>query len=246
MKLVLLGTSGYHPNERRHTPCFMIPECGIVLDAGTAMFRVGQHLATPYLDIFLTHAHLDHVIGLTYLLNIIYRMPVERVTVYAKADKLRAIDEHLFAEDLFPAKPPYESLPLEGPVALAGGGKLTHFSLEHAGGSTGFRLDWPDRSMAYVTDTTASLDAPYVEKIRGVDLLVHECYWPDARMEEGELYGHSCITPVAQVAKKAGVGRLILVHVDPMATGDDPVGIDRGRAIFPSTELGHDRMEVEF
>ena len=68
MKLLLLGTGGYHPNQRRHTACLMLPEAGIVLDAGTGFFRVRQHVATPSLDILLTHAHLDHVVGLTYLL----------------------------------------------------------------------------------------------------------------------------------------------------------------------------------
>lgn len=65
MKLVLLGTTGYHPNRRRHTACMFLPEVGVVLDAGTGMFRVRDHLATSHLDIFLTHAHLDHVVGLT-------------------------------------------------------------------------------------------------------------------------------------------------------------------------------------
>ena len=50
MKLLRLGTAGYHPNERRQTACFMLPEEGIVLDAGTGFFRVRQHLATPTLD----------------------------------------------------------------------------------------------------------------------------------------------------------------------------------------------------
>ena len=35
MKLVLLGTTGYHPSDRSHTLCMVIPECGIMLDAGT-------------------------------------------------------------------------------------------------------------------------------------------------------------------------------------------------------------------
>ena len=70
MKLILLGTTGYHPNDRRQTPCLLLPECGVMLDAGTAMYRAGEYLATPELDIFLTHAHLDHVIGLTYLFSV--------------------------------------------------------------------------------------------------------------------------------------------------------------------------------
>ena len=42
MKIVLLGTTGYHPSERRHTPCMLIAESGVMLDAGTAMFRAGR------------------------------------------------------------------------------------------------------------------------------------------------------------------------------------------------------------
>ena len=45
MKLLLLGTSGYHPSEQRQTACLMLPEVGIVLDAGTGFFRVRQHRA---------------------------------------------------------------------------------------------------------------------------------------------------------------------------------------------------------
>ena len=32
MKLLLLGTGGYHPCERRQTACLMLPEAGIVLE----------------------------------------------------------------------------------------------------------------------------------------------------------------------------------------------------------------------
>lgn len=246
MNLVLLGTTGYHPNQRRHTPCMMIPECGVMLDAGTAMFRAAEYLQTSELDIFLTHAHLDHVVGLTYLFSLLYVHPLDRVTVHGAAEKLAAVDEHMFSEHLFPKKPPYESRPLADEVSLSQGGRLTHFPLEHQGGSLGFRLDWPGRSMAYVTDTTAAADADYVEKIRGVDLLVHECYFPDERADWARRTGHSCTTPVAQLARAAQVGRLVLVHLNPLATEDDPIGLDVAQAIFPATELGEDLMEVEF
>ena len=57
---------------------------------------------------------------------------------------------------------------------------------------------------------------------------------------------HSFTTPVAQVAKKAAVGQLVLVHLNPIATEDDPIGLDTARAIFPKTVLGEDLMELEF
>ena len=246
MKLILLGTTGYHPNDQRHTPCMLIPECGVMLDAGTAMYRAGRYLRTPELDIFLTHAHVDHVIGLTYLFNVIHEHPLERITVHGAAEKLAAVDEHLFADALFPKRPPMELRPLVDEVTLPGDGRLTHFPLHHQGGSLGYRLDWPGHSMAYVTDTTAAPDADYVEKISGVDLLVHECYFSDEHPQWAAQTGHSCTTPVAQVARQAAAGRLVLVHFNPRVTEDDPVGLDVARAIFPATELGSDLMEVEF
>ena len=65
MKLIFLGTGGYHPNERRHTASVLLPEEGIALDAGTGFFRVQGRLKTPGLDVFLTHGHLDHICGLS-------------------------------------------------------------------------------------------------------------------------------------------------------------------------------------
>lgn len=246
MKLVLLGTIGYHPNDRGQTLCLMIPERGVMLDAGTGVYRAARYLQTSRLDIFLTHAHLDHVIGLTYLLDVMHQHPMDQVVVHATPGVLEAIDEHLFADALFPARPRCEFRPLAAEVALAGGGRLTHFPVDHPGGATGYRLDWPGHSMAYVTDTSAAADADYVERIQGVDLLVHECYFPDTMAEWAKKTGHSCISAVAEVARRAKVGRGILVHFNPLSTEEDPVGLDAGQAVFAHMQLGRDLMEVEF
>jgi ribonuclease BN (tRNA processing enzyme) len=270
MKLLLLGTTGYHPNDRRQTACLMLPELGVVFDAGTAMYRVSDHLMTDTLDIFLTHAHLDHVIGLTYLFDVLEVHPLQQVTVHAEQEKLDALRTHLFSELLFPVVPPLRMRPLEqhapltgGQKALTGGpraqagspltdiplidrGVLTHFPLHHPGGSVGYRVDWPDRSLAYVTDTVAAPKADYIEKIRGVDLLVHECYFGDEHPKQAELTGHSCLTPVAQVASAARVGRLVLVHINPLLDDDRQIRLDIARKIFPNTQIGIDRMELDF
>jgi len=246
MRLLLLGTTGYHPSKDRHTACFMLPDQGIVLDAGTAMFRIADHLVTDTLDIFLSHAHLDHVMGLTHLLGVLHERPMRRVAVHGMPDKLLAVKEHLFAEAIFPVEPEFDLVPLTEEVELPDSGRLTHFPLRHPGTARGFRLDWPGHSLAYVTDTTAHASADYIEKIRGVDLLLHECYFPDGYEELAEVTGHSCTSPVAKLARDAEVGRLVLIHMNPAATEEDPVGLDVARAIFPETQLGCDNTELSF
>ena len=251
MKLVLLGTSGYFANDIRHTACMMLPEVGVVLDAGTGTYRVADYLtadflATGRLDVFLTHAHLDHVIGLTYLLGILPSDVLQRSTVYGDGEKLAAIRTHLFSEPLFPVPPKFELRPLTGEVSLSKNGKLSYFPLQHPGGSIGYRLDWPGSSLAYVTDTRAKADSPYVEQIRGVNVLVHEAYFPDGADEMAELTGHSCLSDVAQVAAAAEVGLLVLVHVDPNLKQDSDLDLRPAKKIFAATMLGTDRMEIDF
>jgi ribonuclease BN (tRNA processing enzyme) len=247
MKLLLLGTTGYHPNDRRQTACLMLPELGVVFDAGTALYRVSDVLQTDRLDIFLTHAHLDHCFGLTFLFDVRTQCPeLGEIHVHGESAKLQAIREHLFSELLFPVTPPFKMQTLAPRVTLSDGAVLTHFPLIHPGGSVGFRVDWPDRSLAYVTDTVASPDADYVPLIEGVDLLIHECYFDDSMPDQAELTGHSCLTPVAQVAAKAKVGRLVLVHINPLLRDDSQLDLAPAQKLFPGVEIGVDGMELEF
>ena len=253
MKLVVLGSSGYHPNEVRQTTCLVIPELGLVFDAGTAFFRLPDFLQTGSLDIFLTHAHLDHVVGLTYLLSVQYRYKLDEVRVHGDAAKLKAIREHLFAEELFPVEPSYTEVPLVEGSAIEVGtnsdkAKITWTKLVHPGSSVGYRVDLEDKSLAFITDTTAQPDADYIEFIRGVDLLVHECNFSDGFEELAKETGHSCVSPVAEVAKQAEVGGLVLIHFDPLRVNldADAEAIKNAESIFSPIVHAEDCMEIEF
>lgn len=245
MKLVLLGTAGYHPSDQRHTSCVFLPEIGVAFDAGTSFYRVRDRLVTSTLDVFLTHAHLDHAVGLTFLLNVVHGKGVTRTTVHGEDGKLSSLREHLFHPDLFPALPAIEWRPLRGELTLSDGGRLHYWPQRHPGGSLGYRIDWPDRSVALVTDTVADPDADYVSHLRGVDLLIHECNFPDGQEAMAELTGHSCASPVAEVARCAAVGRLVLTHFDPLADPRVVPDLDRLRGIFPRTEVAYDNMAIE-
>jgi ribonuclease BN (tRNA processing enzyme) len=244
-KIRVLGTGGYHPNERRQTACVFLPEFGLAFDAGTATFRLPQFRQIPELTVLLSHAHLDHVVGLTFLLVPLLKQEFRHIRVLAAPEHIDAVVRHLFNPALFPVRPAFEFLPLPERLDVGGGGQLRHLPMPHPGGSTGYRIDWPDRSLAYITDTTAGAHNDYADFIRGVDVLLHECNFPDHHSNWAQPTGHSHVTPVAELALRGDVGRLYLLHFDPQNTGDDPVGLPTARAIFPQTWLLQDFELIE-
>mgnify|MGYP001818629765 CR=1 FL=1 len=138
-------------------------------------------------------------------------------------------------------------VPLEDTERVAGGAKLTAFPVQHREGELcfGYRLDWKGRSLAYVTDTYAQPGAGHVAQIRGVDVLLHECYLTDGEPDLARKIGHRHTTPVAQVLADAGVGRLVLVYLNALRPEAGEPDLDRARSIFPRTELAFDRMGIE-
>jgi ribonuclease BN (tRNA processing enzyme) len=247
MKVHFLGTTGYHPNNRRHTACLMIPELGVIFDAGTGIFRARDLLQTKTLDIFMSHVHLDHSVGLTFLLDVLFQKDVEKVRVHMAEEKISAVQEHLYHSLLFPVKPEYEFCPLteDGSVQLADGVSLRAFPLDHPGGSHGFVLKHGEKRLAYVTDTTAAGDADYLKQIQDVDLLIHECYFPDGLEDYAKLTGHSCLTPVARVAKQVNAKRLILVHINPLDESDEPLNLKSVSEIYSNVQVAEDHLEVD-
>ncbi|TWT71700.1 ribonuclease Z [Crateriforma conspicua] len=165
-----LGTAGYHPNRSRHTSCYCVPQCGLVLDAGTGLFRLTELIETDHLDILISHAHLDHIAGLTFLLDVLHcrsvaGRPVDQVRVFGEAAKLDAIQTHLFADLIFPAPLDVQWVTIDDtPEFSAAGATVSWRRQPHPGGSVAYRLDWPAvascqaKRLVYATDTSGLTD----------------------------------------------------------------------------------------
>ncbi|MEO1497631.1 MAG: MBL fold metallo-hydrolase [Planctomycetota bacterium] len=243
MRIELLGSGGYHPNERRHTLCVLLPEQGLMLDAGSGAFRAHGRVTTPHLDVVLTHAHLDHIVGLPSLLDLRHRGEPVTIRLHATPEVGQAVRESLFAKRLFPLMTVHEFHELPASAAEVGDTVLTTFPLDHPGGSLGVRVEWGGRSIALVTDTRP-LTPETIDEIHGVDLLLHEAYFDDDQVDMARLTGHCTARHAANAAKQAGARRLVMIHRDPRAT-DDAKPLAEAREVYPTAEYGEDLQAYE-
>ena len=249
MKIHCLGTAGYHPNESRQTSCYYLPESGIALDAGSGIYRLPELLTGQTLDILLSHAHLDHTVGLTYLLDIIASHPLEKIRIWGESAKLEAIREHLFHPLIFPVCPDASWNAIDDlDTFTIGETKVSWRRQQHPGGSVAYRLEWANgKRLVYSTDTTGDTSAESLNWCREVDLLMHECYFRNEAASWAEETGHSWTDRVAEIASLSHPKKLLLTHVNPLEHGANPVESEliqnRNKA---ETLIAEDGMEVSF
>jgi ribonuclease BN (tRNA processing enzyme) len=242
MKVVCLGTGGFHPSETSHTACYVIPDLSLVFDAGTGFFRAITLLRSPTLDIFLSHGHLDHIGGLPCLEDV-FRIPsTKTVRLHASERVLDSVDL-LFSDPFFPNRPPFERVPLTlDPFTLSSGALVTAFPLKHTTECFGFRVDVAGSSFAYITDTASDPNSPYLANIAGVGLLFHEL-WADAGVDVSRA-GHTDAGNLAKVCRVVKAKQVVTIHHRP---GDDrEVPLATLRKEVPEAKAAHDLEEFEF
>jgi len=250
MQLQCLGTVGYHPNAQRHTSCYFLPESGILLDAGTGIFRLSSRIQSDSLDILLSHAHLDHTCGLTFLLDVLFETPVKSCRIWGEKAKLDAVRSHLFSDLIFPASLDAEWMEIdELDEFTIGDCSISYRTQDHPGGSVAYRLEWKNeqKQLVYATDNTGDTSEAMAAWGKRCDLLMQECYFRDSAAQWAQKTGHCWTSRVAEVAKGMSPKKLLITHVNPLDLSADPVDLETIRhQVDCPVILAEDEMIVDF
>ncbi|MBC8333641.1 MAG: MBL fold metallo-hydrolase [Anaerolineales bacterium] len=129
-----------------------------------------------------------------------------------------------------------------------------HHSYAHPGGVNIYKLEWHGKSIIYATDTEGyeGIDRRLGTFAHGADLLIHDAQYtqehylgnrPGASSTQG--YGHSTIEMACEMAKEAGVGKLVLFHHDP-GYNDESIAKNEVHAqrIFNNTFAAREGMHL--
>ncbi len=139
---------------------------------------------------------------------------------------------------VLPRMPPTVDVPDVGPGLIYEGKdwRVTAAPAEHVQpwlDSLAYRLDSDEGSIVFTGDTQPCQSV--IDLAKGADVMLCMCWDDQAVMEaNGENVGQCGTTGAAEMAKEAGVKKLVLSHLGPHISSDGPreKGIDDVRTIF--------------
>ena len=238
--LVFWGVRGTCPvsGENRnkyggHTPCASLetPDGSIlIIDAGTGIKELGDWLMngkdklSSTLHIFLTHFHLDHIMGLPFF-GPLYS-PDIRLIFYS--DILPEETENLLSGFMggkyFPipfqqteSEKIFRQMPKQ--FLEIGATRISCCPLNHPQGSVAYKIQDENNTIVSATDTehpSQGIDQKLADFAAEADVLVYDATFTPAEYQAGRMgWGHSTWLEGTKLAKQAVVKKLFLSHLNP-------------------------------
>ena len=105
--------------------------------------------------------------------------------------------------------------------------RLATAPLAHPNGATGYRIEYRQKAVAYVTDTEHRPNGPDENVLRlvdGADVMIYDATYTDAEYPKHRAWGHSTWEEGVRLANVAGVGTHVIFHHDP---GHDDAFMDQ-------------------
>jgi len=298
LSLTFLGTGAACPTVDRNVASLALQREGemLLFDCGEGTQRQMMRYGTgfSFKDIFFTHFHSDHMLGVIGLFRTMGLMDrTEPVTLYGPRGADRILRGAL-AVGIERTKFPFEVVEVAPGQRLPRGEyEIAVFETEHRADTVGYALVEQDRLGRFDPDKAREMGIPegplwgqihkgktvaladgrsvrpeelvgpprsgrtvvisgdtrphraLIAAAAGADLLVHESTFGDDERARAVETGHSTAREAAEVAREAGVSRLVLTHISPRYTRDAPELLAEAQAVFPEVVIARDGMTIE-
>jgi len=248
LKVVFLGTNGWYDTQTGNTICILIrtTDYEIILDAGNGLYKLDRYInegnGKP-VCLFLSHFHLDHIIGLHTLNKFNFQHGLNICGPAGTRETIR-----IFVNDPFTA--PVSQLPYSVNIyeLPKEAGKLPFTveakELNHQSLTLGYRFELEGKVISYCPDTGFCENA--IHLARSSDLLIAECAYKSG--QSCESWPHLNPETAAKIARGAGVKSLALVHFDAeiyqtLRERKESEGV--ARKIFDNAFMTADDMEID-
>lgn len=202
----------------------------IILDAGTGIRALGQEILRSgirFSRLLLTHTHWDHINGFPFFSPAFQKD--RSFTIMAghlsASGGVKAVFAGQMAQPTFPvpleamtSTLTFEDFKAGDRFELSPGVQVRTAPLNHPSGATGYRIEYGNKSLCYVTDTEHVIGKPdqnVLGLIEGSDLVIYDSTYTDDEFPSKIHWGHSTWQEGVRLCRAANVGRLAIFHHDP-------------------------------
>lgn len=245
-----------------NTPCVEI-RCGdrvLIFDAGSGLRKLGEKLTAEGVreaDLFLSHTHYDHIIGLPFFCFAhdernklhVWAGPLQLSgTIEAALGSYMSPPFFPLTTDSFAAQISYRNFQCGDDLAPAPGVEVRTVALNHPNGATGYRIDYGGKSVCYLTDTVHEVGKPdknILALIRDADIVIYDSTFTDDEFPSHSDWGHSTWQEGVRLCQGTGVKTLAIFHHLPERDDAalDVIAADAQRA-FPGAVVAREGLTL--
>lgn len=216
MRVSVIGSSGTFPTPTNPASGYVIENGStrIWCDAGPGTFPA-LPLADDMIDaVFISHRHPDHCVDIfaAYHAWTFVPEPREGIPLYANGDVLNHLAAFLSSsvEDAFGDT--FDLVELkDGDHVVVGDIELTAVSMSHSVPALGSLWVGDNRSLFYTGDTGPG---DWADAASGANVMMSEAALQGEREDDG-FDGHLTAAEAGEIAREAGVEKLVLTHIPP-------------------------------
>ncbi len=245
MKVVFLGTNGWFDSPTGSTPSVLVDTGNeyLVFDAGYGFARLNEWVTRPQpVYCFLSHYHLDHVIGLHTIVRNRFEQGFQLFGPAPAAETLSSLLRSPFTVEA--GNLPFVMTISDAPAGLSAlPFRVEALPLIHTAPCLGYRVEIGGKILAYCTDTGYCANAVVLGK--NADLLITECSLLPGQPDNG--WPHLTPELAARIAVEAEARRLVLMHFEAAnyrTLEQRQVAQQTARQIFGNTDAAVDQMEI--
>lgn len=202
----------------------------VIVDAGTGLRRLGNSLLERNASEFymlLTHCHWDHILGIAFFKPLLYSR--NRLIVQDRkfaGFSTRDVFDQVMRPPFFPVrlKDLYADIRFDKSLNdkfSIGSLEIESIPTSHSEGSLGYKFTEDGKTFVFLTDNELGFDHPqsrgfdgYRKFAQDADLLFHDAEYTSDEYRDRTGWGHSSVSQVLDLAVRANVGRLGLIHLN--------------------------------
>lgn len=224
MKVRVLGCSGGIGGDR-HSTAFLVDD-DILVDAGSGVTRLGLEQMAGIGHLFISHAHLDHVLALPLLLDSVGVHRAAPLQVHALPEVIEILKAHIFNWQIWPdftriptpERPTMAWAPLAiGQPVRLGSREITAIPARHGRPAVGYLLRGERGSLIFSGDTASHRELFDLANATG-DLrhFIVEASFADENGDIAEASDHYCpATLLPDLARLKAGFPVWITHLKP-------------------------------